>query len=173
MDRPLAVLVGPPGSGKSTVGAALADRLAVPLRDTDQDVEALTGTTIAELFVDRGEEYFRELESEAVRAALESHGGVLSLGGGAILRPETRKALDVHYVVWLDVNVPAAIQRIGMNTARPLLLGNVRGRFLELDRQRRPLYEEVATIHVDTSDLSIEEVVDALCARIHPGTKES
>jgi shikimate kinase len=172
MDRPLAVLVGPPGSGKSTVGAALAERLAVPLRDTDQDVETLTGTTIAELFVDRGEEYFRELESEAVRAALESHGGVLSLGGGAILRPETRKALDVHYVVWLDVNVPAAIQRIGMNTARPLLLGNVRGRFLELDRQRRPLYEEVATIHVDTSELSIEEVVDALCARIHHGTKE-
>ncbi len=173
MDRPVVVLVGPPGSGKSTVGAALAERLEVPLRDTDQDVEALTGTTIAELFVDRGEDYFRELESEAVRAALVSHGGVLSLGGGAILRDETRKALAAHYVVWLDVKVPAAIQRIGMNTARPLLLGNVRGRFMELDRERRPLYAEIATIHVDTSDLSVEEVVEELCARIPYGTKES
>src|SRR5215471_6351027 len=98
MHHPVAVLVGPPGSGKSTVGAALAERLAVPLRDTDQDVEALTGTTIAALFVDRGEEYFRDLESEAVRAALEAHPGVLALGGGSILRAETLKALAAHYV---------------------------------------------------------------------------
>jgi shikimate kinase len=172
MDRPVAVLVGPPGSGKSTVGAALAVRLEVPLRDTDQDVEALTGTTIAELFVDRGEEYFRDLESEAVRAALDSHAGVLALGGGSILRPETRKALAAHYVVWLDVSVHDAVNRVGMNTARPLLLGNVRGRFMELDRERRTLYEEVATIHLDTSELSVEEIVDELCTRIPHGTKE-
>ena len=123
--KPVAVLVGPPGSGKTTVGTALAERLRIPLRDTDQDVEALTGSTIADLFVDRGEDYFRELESEAVRAALDSHGGVLSLGGGAVLRPETRKALTSHYVVWLDVSVPSAVKRLDMNVARPLLLGNV------------------------------------------------
>lgn len=173
IEKPLAVLVGPPGSGKSTVGAALAERFGVPLRDTDQDVEAMTGSTIAELFVDRGEEYFRELESETVRAALESHAGVLSLGGGAILRPETRKALVAHFVIWLDVNVPSAVKRLDMNVARPLLLGNVRGRFIELDRQRRPLYEEVATFHLDTSELSVEEVVEELCTRIPHGNKES
>ncbi|MBR7831289.1 shikimate kinase [Actinospica sp. MGRD01-02] len=173
MDRPLAVLVGPPGSGKSTVGAVLAERLAVPLRDTDQDVEALTGTTIAELFIERGEEYFRELESEAVRAALVSHRGVLSLGGGAILRPETREALAAHYVVWLDVNVHNAVKRVELTGARPLLLGNVRGRFIELDRARRPLYAEVATIHLDTSELTVDEVVDELCARIPHRPKES
>ncbi|HET9172103.1 MAG TPA: shikimate kinase [Actinospica sp.] len=171
--RPLAVLVGPPGSGKSTIGAALAERLEVPLRDTDQDVEALTGTTIAELFVDRGEEYFRELESEAVRAALVSHTGVLALGGGSILRKETREALSAHYVVWLDVSVRNAVDRVGMNTARPLLLGNVRGRFMELDRERRALYAEVATIHLDTSELTVEEIVDELCARIPHRPKES
>jgi len=164
--KPVVVLVGPPGSGKTTVGAALAERLELPLRDTDQDVETLTGTTIAELFVDRGEAYFRELESEAVRAALDSHSGVLALGGGAILRSETRKALSAHYVVWLDVNVPHAVKRLDMNAARPLLLGNVRGRFIELDRERRTLYAEVATIHVDTSELGIEEIVDNLCAQI-------
>ena len=171
--KPIAVLVGPPGSGKTTVGEALAVRLGLPLRDTDQDVETLTGSTIADLFVDRGEDYFRELESEAVRAALDSHGGVLSLGGGAILRPETRKALGTHYVVWLDVNVPSAVKRLELNTARPLLLGNVRGRFTELDRERRPLYAEVASIHMDTSELSVEEVVDKLCAQIPHAPKES
>jgi shikimate kinase len=171
--KPVAVLVGPPGSGKTTVGAALAERLRIPLRDTDQDVEALTGSTIADLFVERGEEYFRELESEAVRAALDSHGGVLSLGGGAVLRPETRKALSAHYVVWLDVAVPSAVRRLDMNVARPLLLGNVRGRFAELDRARRPLYAEVATIHMDTSELTVEEVVEKLCGQIPSRTKES
>jgi shikimate kinase len=171
--KPVAVLVGPPGSGKTTVGAALAERLRFPLRDTDQDVEALTGSTIADLFVERGEDYFRELESEAVRAALDSHGGVLSLGGGAVLRPETRKALGAHYVVWLDVAVPSAVKRLEMNVARPLLLGNVRGRFAELDRARRPLYAEVATIHLDTSELTVEEVVEKLCGQIPLRTKES
>jgi shikimate kinase len=171
--KPVAVLVGPPGSGKTTVGTALAERLALPLRDTDQDVETLTGSSIADLFVDRGEDYFRELESEAVRAALDSHSGVLALGGGAVLRPETRKALAAHYVVWLDVNVPSAVKRLDMNVARPLLLGNVRGRFAELDRERRGLYAEVASIHMDTSELSVEEVVDKLCAQIPLRPKES
>ena len=170
--KPVVVLVGPPGSGKTTVGTALADRLAVPLRDTDQDVETLTGSTIAELFVDRGEDYFRELESEAVRAALDSHHGVLALGGGAVLRPETRKALSAHSVVWLDVTVHSAVKRLDMNVARPLLLGNVHGRFMELDRARRPLYAEVATVHVDTSELSVEEIVDKLCAQVPLRPKE-
>jgi shikimate kinase len=171
MTRPLAVLVGPPGSGKSTVGAALAERLEVPLRDTDHDVEALTGCAIADLFVERGEEYFRELESEAVRAALESHSGVLSLGGGAILREETREALAAHYVVWLDVSVHSAVKRLEMNVPRPLLLGNVHSKFIELHKARAPFYREVASTRVDTSDLTVEEIVDRLCEQIphaHP-----
>ena len=167
-EHPVVVLVGPPGSGKSTVGAALAERLELPLRDTDTDVETLTGTTIADLFVERGEEFFRDLESEAVRAALDSHRGVLALGGGAVLRPETRKALAPHYVVWLDVNVHGAVKRLDMNVARPLLLGNVRANFIALHRAREPFYAEVASVRVDTSDLSVEEIVDKLCAQIPP-----
>lgn len=166
--RPIAVLVGPPGSGKTTVGQALAERLELPLRDTDQDVETLTGNTIADLFVERGEDYFRELESEAVRAALDSHRGVLSLGGGAVLRAETRRALAPHFVVWLDVDVHSAVKRLDMNVPRPLLLGNVHGRFLELHRTREPLYAEVAAIRVDTSDMSVEEIVEKLCAQLPP-----
>lgn len=167
-NHPIAVLVGPPGAGKTTVGTALAERLALPLRDTDQDVETLTGCSISDLFVERGEEYFRDLESEAVRAALESHHGVLSLGAGAVLRQETRKALATHYVVWLDVNVHSAVQRVGMNVARPLLLGNVRSKFTELQRAREPLYAEVATVRVDTSELSVEGIVEKLCAQLPP-----
>jgi len=171
--RPIAVLVGPPGSGKSTVGAALAERLEVTLRDTDHDVEALTGCLIADLFVERGEEYFRELESEAVRAALESHSGVLSLGGGAILRRETRQALAAHYVVWLDVSVHSAVKRLEMNVPRPLLLGNVHSKFIELHRARAPFYEEVASCRVDTSELTVAEIVDRLCEQIPYPPKES
>jgi shikimate kinase len=167
-EHPVVVLVGPPGSGKTTVGVALAERLSLPLRDTDQDVEALTGSTIADLFVERGEEYFRELESEAVRAALESHRGVLALGGGAVLRPETRKALVTHYVVWLDVTVHHAVKRLDMNVARPLLLGNVRANFTELHRARQPFYAEVASTRLDTSDLSVDDIVEKLCAQIRP-----
>jgi shikimate kinase len=168
MSNPVCVLVGPPGSGKSSVGAALAERLELPLRDTDQDVEALTGTTIADLFVERGEEYFRELESEAVRAALESHHGVLALGGGSVLREETRKALANHYVVWLDVSVHGAVKRLDMNVSRPLLLGNVRANFTRLHRAREPFYAEVASVRVDTTDLTVEEIVEKLCAQIPP-----
>ena len=168
--KPVVVFVGPPGAGKSTIGAALAERLDLVLRDTDLDVEALTGSSIADLFVERGEEYFRELESEAVRAALDSHSGVLSLGSGAILRPETRKALASHFVVWLDVDVHSAVRRVGMNVARPLLLGNVHGKFLELHRAREPFYAEVATVRVDTSELTVEEIVEKLSGQIptHP-----
>lgn len=148
--RPLVVLIGPPGCGKSTVGALLAARLGVAFRDTDTDVEALTGQSIANLFVERGEQYFRDLEAEAVHAALNSHPGVLALGGGAIIDGGTREALTGHRVAYLEVDAAEAARRVGLNTARPLLLGNVRGQLAQLLQQRRPLYEEVATITVST-----------------------
>jgi shikimate kinase len=104
---PVLVLVGPPGAGKSTVGAAVAGRLGVAFRDTDADVEAAAGKAVSDVFVDDGEAAFRALERAAVARALQEHDGVLSLGGGAVLDAGTRELLDGHLVVLLDVDLRA------------------------------------------------------------------
>jgi shikimate kinase len=156
--RPVAVLVGPPGSGKSTVGTLLAQQLGVSLRDTDADIVASAGREIAEIFVDDGEAAFRALERDAVRAALGAHPGVLALGGGAVVSADTRELLRGHTVVFLDVGLADAARRVGFDTSRPLLLGNVRGQLKALLEERRPLYAEVAALTVDTSGRTPEDV---------------
>jgi shikimate kinase len=164
--RPLVVLVGPMGAGKSTVGALLAQRMGVVLRDTDDDIVASTGREVGEIFVDDGEPRFRDLERSAVRAALGEHTGVLALGGGAVLSPETRDLLQGHTVVFLDVGLADAVRRVGLGTSRPLLLGNVRGRLKALLDERHPLYREVATLTVDTSGRTPEDVVDEIAKAV-------
>lgn len=106
MTAPVVVLVGPPGSGKSTVGRVLADRLGLAFRDTDADIEQLAGKPIPEIFVDEGEPHFRELEVRAVRAAAETHPGVLALGGGAVMAEATRELLHGLPVVFLRWRSP-------------------------------------------------------------------
>lgn len=155
------VLVGAPGSGKSTVGPLLAARLGVPFVDVDAVIEDRSGRSIAEIFADDGEPAFRSLE-EVTTAELLSQTGVLSLGGGAVLSAATRTALRGHRVVWLQVSASTAVSRVGLNEARPLLLGNVRGRLIKLLAERTPLYAEVATERVETDVLSPEAVVDVL-----------
>ena len=159
---PAVVLVGPPGAGKSTVGALLAERLGVPLRDTDADIEHTTGKTIADIFLSDGEDSFRELEAEAVASAVAEHRGVLSLGGGAVLRPETRKLLAGLPVAFLDVALADAVNRVGLNVARPLLAVNPRKQWRTLMEARRPLYTEVARTVVHTEGRSPEEVARAV-----------
>jgi len=153
--RPVAVLVGPPGSGKSTVARALAARLGLTSRDTDEDVERATGRSISDIFVQDGEAVFRELEGAAVAAAIAGHGGVLALGGGAVLDPATQEALAGYVaaggtVVFLDVSLAQAAPRVGFNQSRPLLLGNPRAQWQALMDARRPVYAGVATLRVDT-----------------------
>ncbi|MFF4342129.1 shikimate kinase [Kitasatospora sp. NPDC001540] len=159
---PAVVLVGPPGSGKSTVGRVLADRLGLPFRDTDADVEQAAGKPIPEIFIDEGEPHFRQLERDAVRAATTGHTGVLALGGGAVTAEETRALLAPLPVVFLEVALGDAVKRVGLDAPRPLLAVNPRARWRELMEARRPLYLEVATAVVDTEGRTPEQVADAV-----------
>ncbi|SHJ84559.1 shikimate kinase [Tessaracoccus bendigoensis DSM 12906] len=157
------VLIGAPGSGKSTVGKRLARRLGLTFVDVDHRIEEVVGKPIAEIFADHGEEYFRAVEEEATIELLGSC-GVLSLGGGSVMNAAIREALAGHEVIWLKVSVGQASRRVGLNTARPLLLGNVRGRLIELMRERTPVYESLATEAVETDGRGSAEVADQLAA---------
>jgi len=159
---PAIVLVGPPGAGKTTVGRVLAERIGVGYRDTDADIEARAGKPIPEIFIDEGEPYFRELERAAVRAAVAEHGGVLSLGGGAVMDDGTRALLAGLAVVFLDVSLHDAVHRVGLDAPRPLLAVNPRQRWRELMEQRRPLYTEVARAVVDTADRTPADLAGAV-----------
>lgn len=164
--RPRVVLVGPMGAGKTTVGTLLAQEWGTTARDTDQDVEAATGRTISEIFVDDGEAAFRALERAAVAEALASHDGVLALGGGAVLDPGTRDLLGGHQVVFLRVGLADAVKRVGLGTSRPMLLGNVRGRIKTLLDERTPVYESVATLVVDTDGRTPQDVTEEIVAAL-------
>lgn len=155
------VLIGAPGAGKSTVGKRVARKLGRTFVDVDQRIEEVMGKPIAEIFADEGEAHFRALEEEATLELLGSH-EVVSLGGGAVLNPNIREALADHEVVWLKVSIGQASRRVGMNTVRPLLLGNVRGRLIELLRERTPFYEALANQVVETDGRGSSEVADQL-----------
>ena len=173
MSGPLLVLVGPPASGKTTVGTALAQALGVALRDTDHDIEDEVGSSVADVFIQYGEAHFRALEVKAVARALAGHDGVLALGGGAVMSDATR-ALLVEYgrtggtVVWLDVDLPSAAKRAGFSRDRPLLAVNPRAMLRTMLEQRAPLYAEVATVKVSTAGRTVEEVVSEVLAAM-PG----
>jgi shikimate kinase len=168
---PAIVVVGPPASGKTTVGTAVAAALGLAFRDTDADVEAETGTTIADLFVNAGEPHFRALEARAVARALAGHDGVLALGGGAVTSAATRQLLVAHgraggEVVWLDVDVASAAKRAGLSRDRPLLAVNPRAMLRTMLEARAPLYAEVATVTVSTSGRPVGEVVAEVLAAV-------
>src|SRR5512139_1543330 len=160
--HPRAVLIGPPGSGKTTIGRRLASLLGAEFRDTDTDVEAVAGKPVSEIFIDDGEPRFRELERAAVRAALGEHDGVLALGGGAVMDERTQELLAGHTVVYLQVGLSDAVQRVGLGTARPLLVLNPRSRLRALMEERRPVYERLSTIAVDTDGREPDDIADEI-----------
>lgn len=164
--RPVCVLVGPPGSGKTSTGRALADLLGVEFRDTDDDIAQAAGKPIPDIFIDDGEPRFRTLEREAVAVALASFGGVLALGGGAVLADETRDALAGHTVVYLSVELADAAKRVGLGQGRPLLAVNPRATLKHQLELRRPLYQRVATLTVTTDGRTPEDVAGEVAAAL-------
>jgi shikimate kinase len=172
VNSPRAVVVGPPGAGKTTIGELIAVRLDVPFRDVDHDIELAAGKSISDIFLVDGESVFRAMEEKAVATALAEHPGVVALGGGAILSARTRALLAGHRVVFLSVGLTEGMRRTGMSTARPLLAGvNPRATFKSLLEARLPLYREVATVEVPTDDLTPDEIVAAVMDRLGSPTR--
>ena len=165
---PLVVVIGPPGSGKSTVGSLVAELLGVPFHDTDAAVEATTGRSIADIFVEDGEPAFRALERAEVARAVAEEDGVVALGGGAPVDPGTRQVLAGHTVVFLDVGIADAAKRVGFDQSRPLLAVNPRASWVRLMGERRPVYEAVATHRVDTAGRSADDVAADVVALLGP-----
>jgi shikimate kinase len=166
MSSPVAILIGPPGAGKSTVGPLLADLLGTGFLDTDTLVERAAGKLVSDIFIGDGEEAFRELERAAVREGLTGHPGVLALGGGAVMDTGTQRLLAGQQVVYLETGFAAATQRVGLAAARPLLLGNPRARMKELLAQRLPVYQALAQITVTTDGREPQDIADEIAATV-------
>ena len=166
------VLIGPPTAGKSSVGARLAAELGVPFADTDDLVAAAAGKPVGDIFVDEGEQVFRELERAAVARGLEAtgapgpYGGVLALGSGAVLDPDVRRMIAGRRVVYLEAGFATVAKRTGMDRPRVVIPGNPRGRLRAMLEERRPVYAELAAITVPTDGMAPEEVAADLAKRL-------
>ena len=158
------ILIGPPGSGKSTIGRATSRRLNINFTDTDDLIEVRSGTSISQIFIDKGEPWFRELEREVLKEELAKLNGVLALGGGAPLSEFAQQLLRKANVaiVYLDVSLATAAPRVGFNRDRPLLLSNPRGAWQELMDERRPIYEALATHIVKVDERAPKDIVDEI-----------
>ncbi|WP_084638015.1 shikimate kinase [Gordonia shandongensis] len=147
---PAAVLVGPMGAGKSTVGRLLAEILGVPFCDSDVEIEHRSGRTIAEIFAEDGEPAFRDLEAAVITDLLAAADGVLALGGGAVMTEATADALAGHPVVYLEVTAAAGFARVAAAGDRPLLAtDDPAARYAELLASRHATYRSVARVIVD------------------------
>jgi shikimate kinase len=163
--RPVAVLIGPPGAGKSTVGALLAGRLGCGFTDTDTEVAAIAGKPVGDIFVEDGEPAFRELERAAVAHALAGP-GIVAVGGGAVLDPGTQDRLAGERVVYLETGFAKLAKRVGLDQPRPLLVANPRSTLRTLLDQRLPIYERLASIIVATDDLEAPAVAAEIERRL-------
>ena len=158
------VLIGAPGSGKSTVGAALAKVLALDFIDTDQLIEVREGKAITDIFVVDGEPHFRAVELETLKHVLTLNDVVISLGGGAPISDQAQQLINSSEstVIFLDVSLATAAPRVGFNRDRPLLLGNPRAQWQALSDKRRPIYEALADVSIKVDDMSVEAITSEI-----------
>jgi len=158
------VLIGAPGSGKSTVGPALAKVLALDFIDTDQLIEEREGKAITDIFVVDGEPHFRAVELETLKDVLTMQDVVISLGGGAPISDLAQQLINSSEstVIFLDVSLATAAPRVGFNRDRPLLLGNPRAQWQALSDKRRPIYEALADVSIKVDDMSVEAIVSEI-----------
>ena len=169
---PLVVLIGPPGAGKSAVGPLLAVRLGVEFRDTDAEVGAAAGKPVSDIFIENGEDAFRELERAAAARALDEdgtlreHGGVLALGSGAVLDDGIQHLLEGVPVVYLSAEFGTVARRIGLDRPRVVIPGNPRGRLRAMLAERDAIYQRLAAVTVPTDDLDPDELADQIAAEI-------
>ena len=157
---PRAVLIGPPGAGKSSVARQLGRILDCQVVDTDSVIEKKSGKTISEIFVEDGEAQFREIEREVVLDEIKNNESVLALGGGSVLNAEVAQSLRDNSVpvIYLEVSISQAAPRVGFNKDRPLLTMNPRQQWLALMEVRRPIYEGLASFKVNTDNRQPAEV---------------
>ena len=163
------VLVGPPSAGKTSVGSLLAAELGVPFADTDDLVAAAAGKPVGDIFIEDGEQVFRELERGAVARGLDAvgpGGGVLALGSGAVLDPDVRRMLAGQVIVYLEAGFATVAKRTGMDRPRVVIPGNPRGRLRAMLEERRPVYAGLASVTVATDDMAPEEVAADLAKRL-------
>lgn len=158
---PRVILIGPMGSGKTTIGSLLAEKLGLSFRDTDHLIEEQEEKTVSQIFLDQGEDAFRAIEKRVLREELLTDGTVLSLGGGAPISIDAQSALRAiaSHIIFLDISLSTVAPRIGFNRDRPLLLNNPRGQWQTLMEARRPIYEAVADTIINVDDKSEEEIV--------------
>lgn len=155
--RPVAILIGPPGSGKTSVGPLLADRLNVSFLDTDDEVASIARKPVGDIFVEDGEQSFRSLERVVVERALHYY-GVVALGSGAIADERTRQQLAGHRMIYLETGFAEVAKRSGLSRPRVPVPGNPRGMLRTMLEERRPLYEQLAVVTIGTDGLSPEEI---------------
>jgi shikimate kinase len=156
------------GSGKTTIGSLLAQRLGLSFRDTDHLIEEQEEKTVSQIFLDQGEDAFRAIEKRVLHEELLADGTVLSLGGGAPISLDAQSALRAiaSHIIFLDISLSTVAPRIGFNRDRPLLLNNPRGQWQTLMEARRPIYEAIADTTINVDDKSEDEIVTIALSRL-------
>jgi len=162
------ILIGAPGSGKSSVGKALARELNASYLDTDAKIVTVTGKHIPDIFAELGEAGFRKIEREVVLNALVSDVEIISLGGGSIVDPLTQAAVSTNdrSVIYLTVGIGNAVARISDKADRPLVADDPKNQWLILVAKREPIYERLADLKVSTDNRKAPEVAHEIVLKM-------